>query len=127
MADVVRQFQRYRPLPVGEVRSERIEYQERHLITDEVVMRMEIRLPLLQSGVGAVSFFREELEAICGLRGTHTVLAPLLETFLTELLFVEKLTLYDARLVGRLGDADVREHVRATFVPLIRQRTTTKE
>ncbi len=125
--DVRKQFARYQPLPVGEVRTERIEYQERHLITDEVVMRMEIRLPLLQSGVGAISFFREELEMICGLRGTHGVLAPLLETFLTDILFKEKLTLYDPRLVGRLGDADVREHVRATFAPLIRQRTTTKE
>ncbi len=127
LADVQRQFARYRPLPVGEVRTERIEYQERHLITDEVVMRMEIRLPLLQSGIGAISFFREELEAICGLRGTHVVLAPLLEAFLAEMLFTEKLTLFDPRLVGRLSDADVREHVRAVFVPLIRQRTTTKE
>ena len=125
--DVRKQFVRYQPLPVGEVRNERIEYHERHLITDEVVMRMEIRLPLLQSGVGAISFFREELEMICGLRGTHAVLAPMLETFLTEMLFKERLTLYDPRLVGRLGDADVREHVRATFAPLIRQRTTTKE
>jgi type III restriction enzyme len=125
--DVVAQFRRFRPLPVGQLRSERIEYQERHLITDEIVMRMEIRLPLLQSGVGAISFFREELEMICGLRGTHAVLAPLLESFFTEILFEEKLTLYDQRLVGRLGDADVREHVRATFVPLIRQRTIIKE
>ncbi len=127
LADVTRQFSRYAPLPVGAARNERIEYQERHLITDEIVMRMEIRLPLLQSGVGAISFFREELEAICGLRGTHGVLAPLLEAFLTDILFQEKLTLYDPRLVGRLGDADVREYVRATFVPLIRQRTTIKE
>ncbi|MDD2765388.1 MAG: DEAD/DEAH box helicase family protein [Opitutaceae bacterium] len=127
IGDVVAQFRRFRPLPVGEVRSERVEYQERHLITDEIVMKMEIRLPLLQSGVGAISFFREELEMICGLRGTHAVLAPLLETFFTEILFEEKLTLYDPRLVGRLGDADVREHVRATFVPLIRQRTILKE
>lgn len=120
-------FARYQPLPVGEVRSEKVEYQERHLITDEVVLRMDMRLPLLASGVGAISFFREELEMICGLRGTHALLAPLLEAFLTEMLFREKLTLYDPRLIGRLGDADVREHVRATFVPLIRQRTTTKE
>ena len=125
--DVRKQFARYRPLPVGEARTERIEYQERHLITDEVVMKMEIRLPLLQSGVGAISFFREELEMICSLRGTHAMLAPLLETFLTEMLFGEKLTLYEPRLVGRLADADVREHIRATFAPLIRQRTTTKE
>ena len=125
--DVRKQFARYHPLPVGEVRKEKIDYQERHLITDEVVMKMEIRLPLLQSGVGAVSFFREELEMVCGLRGTHAVLAPLIETFLTELLFTKKLTLFDERLVGRLGDADVREHIRAVFVPLIRQRTTTKQ
>lgn len=125
--DVRRQFARYAPLPVGEVRSEKIEYQERHLITDEVVLKMDMRLPLLQSGVGAISFFREELEMICGLRGTHAVLAPLLEIFLTEILFREKMTLFDPRLVGRLGDSDVREHVRATFAPLIRQRTTTKE
>ncbi len=127
LAEVKRQFARYRPLPVGEVRSEKVEYQERHLITDEVVLKMEMQLPLLASGVGAISFFREELEMICGLRGTHGVLAPLLEAFLTEILFAENLTLYDSRLIGRLGDADVREHVRATFVPLIRQRTTTKE
>ena len=48
------------------------------------------------------------LEAICGLRGTHGVLAPLLETFLTEILFAEKLTLYEPKLLGRIGDADVR-------------------
>ncbi len=125
--DVRAQFSKYRPLPVGEKRAEEIEYTERHLITDEIVMKMRIRIELLQSGVGAVSFFREELEMACGLRGTHAVLAPLLETFLTEMLFVEKLTLFDDRLVNRLGDADVREHIRAVFVPLIRQRTTTKE
>jgi type III restriction enzyme len=30
-------------------------------------------------------------------------------------------------LLNRIGDADVREHVRATFVPLILKRTTVKE
>ncbi|MCX6906755.1 MAG: restriction endonuclease subunit R, partial [Verrucomicrobia bacterium] len=38
-----------------------------------------------------------------------------------------QLTLFDERLVSRLADADVREHVRATFVPLILERTTRKE
>lgn len=127
MKDILKQFQRFSPLPIGQVRNERIEYQERHLITDEIVMKMEIQLPLLQSGMGAISFFREELEMTCGLRGTHVVLAPLLEVFLTEVLFEEKLTLYDPRLVSRLGDADVREHVRATFVPLVRQRTLLRQ
>ena len=125
--DVRKQFARYRPLPVGEVREEEIHYEGRHLITDELVESMKIRLPLLENGMGAVSFYREELERICGLRGTHPVLAPLLETFFTEILFEEKLTLFDSRLLNRIGDADVREHVRATFVPLILKRTTVKE
>lgn len=125
--DVRKQFARYRPLPVGEVRAEEIHYEGRHLITDELVESMKIRLPLLENGMGAVSFYREELERICGLRGTHLVLAPLLETFFTEILFEEKLTLFDSRLLNRIGDADVREHVRATFVPLILKRTTVKE
>jgi len=125
--DVREQFARYRPLPVGEVRPEVMLYEGRHLITDELVEQMEIRLPLLKSGMGAVSFYREELEHICSVRGTHQVLAPLLETFLTEILFTEKLTLFDQRLLGRISDADVRENVRATFVPLILKRTTFKE
>lgn len=125
--EVRAQFAKYSPLPVGEKRTEEIEYTERHLITDEIVMKMKIRIELLQSGVGAVSFFREELEMACSLRGTHAVLAPLLETFLTEMLFLEKLTLYDDRLVSRLSDPDVRQHVQAVFLPLMRQRTTTKE
>ena len=127
LEDVRKQFTRYRPLPVGEVRSEEIHYEGRHLITDELVEQMKIRLPLLENGMGAVSFYREELERICGLRGTHQVLAPLLETFITEILFTEKLTLFDQRLLSRISDADVRENTRATFVPLILKRTTIKE
>jgi type III restriction enzyme len=125
--DVRKQFGKYRALPVGKVRSEEIHYEGRHLITNELVESMKIRLPLLENGMGAVSFYREELERICGLRGTHPVLAPLLETFLTEILFEEELTLFDQRLLSRIGEADVREHVRATFVPLILKRTTIKE
>ena len=125
--DVRKQFAKYRPLPVGKVREDEILYTGRHLITDELVESMKIRLPLLENGIGAVSFYREELERICGLRGTHPVLAPLLETFLTEILFEEKLALFDQRLLSRFGEADVREHVRATFVPLILKRTTVKE
>jgi type III restriction enzyme len=125
--EVRKQFARYRPLPVGEARAEEIPYEGRHLITNELVEQMNVRLPLLESGMGAISFYREELERICGLRGTHPVLAPLLETFFTEILFEKPLTLFDPRLLSRIAEADVREHVRATFVPLILKRTTVKE
>lgn len=37
------------------------------------------------------------------------------------------MSIYDEKLVNRLSDSDVQEHVRATFVPLILSRTTTAE
>lgn len=127
MEDVRKAFARYRPLALGEVRTETLQYEERHLFTDEVVKRMEIKLPLLENPIGAIAFFREELEATTALKGTHVTLAPLLETFLTEVLFGEKIELFDARLLSRLSQHhDVREHIRATFVPLIVARTTTE-
>ena len=125
--DIRREFSKYSPLPLGNKRAEEIQYEGRHLFTNEIVEKMNIRLPLLESGIGAVSYYREELEHIAGLRGTHKILAPLLETFITEILFEERVTLFDSRLLIRLADSDVREHIRATFVPLILARTTIKE
>jgi len=127
IGDIRKEFSKYGHLPLGNKRAEEIEYEGRHLFTNEIVEKMNIRLPLLESGIGAVSYYREELEHIAGLRGTHKVLAPLLETFITEILFEEKVTLFDPRLLCRLGDSDVREHIRAAFVPLILSRTTVKE
>jgi type III restriction enzyme len=124
LEDVKKEFSKYKPLPVGEVRSIEIQYEGRHLITNEIVEQMKIQLPLLESGIGAISFFREELEKLTSLKGTHQVLAPLIESFLTEILFEQKLDLFDQRLVNRLADTDVREHVRATFVPLLLAKTT---
>jgi len=125
--DIQKQFNKYAPLPLGEPGSEEIHYQGRHLFTNEVVEEMNIRLPLLENPVGAISFYREELERITSLTGTHQAVAPLLDTFLTEMLFEKKLSLFDARLSGRLADNDVREHIRAVFVPLMLERTTIKE
>jgi type III restriction enzyme len=125
--DVRKEFSKYRPLPLGGKGNSDIEYEGRHLLTGEVIERMKIDLPLLESGVGAVSYFVKLLERICKLRGMHTQLAPLLQSFLEEILFEKKTNLFDSALVARLGDSDVAEHVRAVFVPLIRQRTITVE
>jgi type III restriction enzyme len=122
--EVKQAFARFRPLPLGEPKSTEIEYEGRHLLTNEIVEQMKIRLPLLKSGIGAISFYREELERLTSLRGTHPKLAPLLQKFLEEILFDQKTTLFDPRLVARLADDDVREHIRAVFVPLIRKKTT---
>jgi len=119
-------FEHFKPLPLGEPEDREIQYEGRHLLTDEVVEQMVVKLPLLADGVGAISFFREEIERAVKLRSTHATLAPLIQRFLEEVLFVEPVTLYDSRLIARLADPDVREHVRATFVPLILSHITEK-
>lgn len=112
------------PLSLGKVRPVELDFEGRSLITNEVVERMKISLPLLQDGIGAITFYREELETICKLRGIHPHVAPLLERYLTEELFGQKVSLFDQSLVARLGDPDVREYIRAVFVPLLRKKTT---
>ncbi|MBI2439742.1 MAG: hypothetical protein HYV35_00025 [Lentisphaerae bacterium] len=120
-------FARYKKLPLGSATAQEIDYEGRQLITGELVEQMKVKLPLLENGFSAVSFYREEIESACQIRGTHAVLAPLIQKFLEEVLFAEKTTLFDTRLCARLADADVREHVRAVFIPLIRRRTTRTE
>jgi len=116
-----------KPLRMGEKATSEIDYEGRTLLTDEVVQQMKIYIPLLKSGFGAVSYYREQLERMCSIRGTHAVLAPLLQSFFEEILFEEKRNLNDPQLVNRLGDGDVAEHIRAVFVPLIRERTIRRE
>ncbi|MBD3166604.1 hypothetical protein GF324_08395 [bacterium] len=115
---------RFRPIPVAEEVSSDIDYEGRHLFTGEIVERMKLHIELLETGYGAIAYYRKQLEQACKVQQTHTVLAPLLEAFFEEILFEEKLSLFDQRLIARLGDADVEQYVRAVFVPLIRERVT---
>jgi type III restriction enzyme len=125
--EVRKAFSKFKPLPLGQPRSDTIEYQGKHMLTGEIVEQMNVKLPLLKSGFGAISYFREYLERTCRISGAHAKLAPLLQSFLTEILFEQKVTINDGRLIGRLADSDVREHLMATFVPLIRSKITVKE
>lgn len=122
--------EKFRPLkvlPLGNKGETELKYEGRHLITNEVVEEMKVSLPLLQNGLTAISFYIRELEAACKVQSAHSVLAPPLQTFLGEILFGEKVSLVDKRLSARLADQDVREHIRAVFIPLIRERTVTTE
>ena len=122
-AEVRRAFSRYQPLPIGERGPEEIQYEGRHLITGELVEQMKVNLTLLESGIGAISFFEREIESICKVRNTHQVLGPLLQWFFEEVLFGPGRSIFDSNLVKRLSDSDVREHVRATFVPIVLSKT----
>ena len=125
--EVRKAFSRYKPLPLGKPRSTTVEYEGRHLFTNEVVEKMKVDLPLLQNGITAISFFRKALELQTRCQNSQRILAPLLQKFLEELLFTEKADLCDPRLCSRLADSDVQEHIRATFVPLILEKITRKE
>ena len=125
--DVQREFEAFPSLPLGEPTDKEIKYEGRHLFTNEVVEQMNAKLPLLENSWGAISFYREELERITKIRGTHAALAPHIQRFLQELLFGQHVELNDPRLSSRLADGDVREYIRATFVPLIRAKTTLTE
>ena len=119
--------QHFNPLLLGQPAEETINYEGRHLITNEIVEKMQIKLVLLSDGMGAISFFREELEHAVQIRGQHAKLAPLIQRFIEEILFGERVMIYDRRVIARLVNADVREHVRGTFVPLLLEKITQKE
>jgi type III restriction enzyme len=122
--DVRDAFAYLEPLPLGERRDDEITYEGRHLITDELIEQMRIKLPLLSDPIGAISFFREELERAVKIKGTHQRLAPLLQRFIEEVLFQKPVALYDERVISRLADSDVRSYIRATFIPLLRKKVT---
>lgn len=125
--DVRNAFLRYKKLPLGQPRPTEVEYVGRHLFTNEVVEKMKVDLPLLQNGMTAISFFCKALENQTGCRNLHFVLAKPLKVFLEEILFTEKVDLFDPRLCSRLSESDVQEHIRATFVPLILSKSVKKE
>lgn len=120
-------FKGFAKLPVGKKVEAKIDYEGRQLITGEVVEMMEVNLPLLQNGPGAITYFRKELEHVCKVKNTHQLLAPLLQQFIENLLFTETGSIYDEHIVSRLSDADVREYIRSIFIPLIREKTTEKQ
>ncbi len=127
LQDIKKAFKPYKPIPLSKQGNNEIQYEGRHLFTGEIIQKLQLNLPLLESGIGAVSYYVKQLETICKLRGLHAILAPLIQTFLETMLFEQKTTLFDPALVARLADSDVSEHLRAVFVPLSRSRTTSTE
>jgi len=108
-------------LPLDSLAS--FEYKGSHLLTQEVVEWMKLNAPLLNNGWMAISYFAKQLERTCRLPPIlHPIIAPLIEKFITEMLFEEKVALTDTRLVQRLGDDDVALRIHEVFKPLILNR-----
>lgn len=118
---------RFTPLPISAKRSGTIHFEERTLFTDEIVRKFELDRGLLQLGSTAISVYIRELEKVCKLQSATAVLAPLLQRFIEEVLFDRNVSIYSGEIDHRMGDIDVTEHIRATFTPLIRSKTTRTE
>lgn len=125
----VRQYfnQRYQPLPIGKKKEGPVEYRERHLFTAEIVSRMQLDAGLLTNAWSAAGYFAQMLGRACRLTNPHQVLSPLVEEFLSKVLFEREVDLYSGEVDHRMRDADVTEHVRAAFTPLILGKTVQKK
>jgi type III restriction enzyme len=119
--DEVRQHfqQRYSHLPIGEKKIGPIQYKERHLFTDEIIVQMQLDVGLLTNAWSAAGYFAQMLGRACRLTNPHKVLTPLIEEFVSKVLFEREVNLYSGEVDHRMRDMDVIEHVRATFTPLI--------
>lgn len=116
----------FRVLPVGKKKEGPIEYKERHLFTDEIVSRMQLDAGLLNNAWSAPGYFAQMLGRACHLVNPHQALTPLIEEFISSVLFDKKVDLYSGDVDHRMRDMDVIEHVRATFTPLILSKTVQK-
>ena len=106
-------------LKLGEV-STTIEYTGEHMLTGEIVEQMTMIRTLLQSGMTAITYFIKQLEYTLRLNSLlFLTISPLLEYFITELLFDEIVGLNDPRLIKRLSDRDVAQRIQDVFIPLI--------
>jgi len=117
----------FKPLPVGKRKQDLVEYQERHLFTDEIVARMQLDAGLLTHAWSAAAYFAQMIGRACHLTNPHAILTPLIERFLSEVLFEHPVDLYSGDVDHRMRDADVMEYVRATFTPLILSKTVHKK
>ncbi len=120
-------LQHFQRLPIGKKKEGPVEYKERHLFTDEVVSRMQLDVGLLTNAWSAAGYFAQMIGRACKLSNPHKILAPLIEEFLAKVLFEREIDLYAGEVDHRMRDADVMEHIRATFTPLILEKTVKKK
>lgn len=117
----------FRPLPIGKKREGVVEYKERQLFTAEIVAKMQFEAGLLTNAWSATSYFAQELGRACRISNPHQTLIPLVEEFISKTLFEKEIDLYSGSIDHRMRDMDVKEHIRATFTPLILAKVVKKK
>lgn len=127
MADVKAAFAKLKKLPLDTKTEAVIDFEGRSLTTGELLTRLRIDLPQMATAALAVTYYVALIEAECKVQGLFPKIGGLIQSFIEEVLFEQPVSLYDARLTGRLGDGDVATHVLYVFVPLVRSRTTATE
>ncbi len=127
MADVKKGFVNLRKLPL-DVKTDRvIDFEGRSLTTGELLSKLRIDLPQMQTAALAVTYYVSLIEAECKVQGLFPKIGGLIQSFIEEVLFEQAVSLYDPRLAARLGDPDVATHVLHVFVPIVRDRTISTE
>lgn len=121
--DVRRRFGSMQKLPLASRTDRVIDFEGRALTTGEVVEKLRLELPQLATNLLAITYYVQLIEAECKVPHLHKVLGDLVKSFIEDLLFEERVDLFDPRLTPRLGDPDVATHVLHVFVPLVRERT----
>ena len=117
--DEVREWfeKRFQPLPIGKKKDGPVDYTERQLFTDEIVSTMSLDAGLLTNAWSAAGYFSLELGRACHLTNPHRVLTPLIEEFLSTVLFEREVDLYsgdvDHRMRGRRCHGAHPRHVHA--------------
>ncbi|MDA7999911.1 MAG: DEAD/DEAH box helicase family protein [Alphaproteobacteria bacterium] len=125
--EVLAGLQKYKTLPIGGKVAATFNYEGKQLFTDEVIEKMEVRFDQWQNLITSINYYIKELEHVCKVRGLFNPLAPLMQKLLCEDLFGEHIAQDDSRLKARLADQDVREYIRAIFLPVIRGHTVRKQ
>ena len=102
-----------------------IEYLERHGFTGETIRKLTLHIPdlLLERAYTAIDYYLDLLSQLCNLR--HIIdlqekVGKVLRQFVEEVLFEEQVSLYEGRVDHRMKDADVRQAILSTFVPILR-------
>lgn len=118
---------RFSPLPVKENANKSITFTEKTLFTDEVINEFHLDKAFLQTGALAISFYVRMLEKVCKIQNANSKIALVLQKFIEQILFERSISIYSGEVDHRMDDIDVRMHIEAVFVPIIRSKTHTEE